>query len=75
MQHALNTFEDYCSEWKLAMNIEKTKLMIFIQRKTKTNLKFTFNRQEIQIVKECKYLVILLGQSDSFLTIKKFIAD
>ena len=75
MQHALNTVEDYCSEWKLTVNIEKTKLMIFGQRKINTNLKFTFNRQEIEIVKEYKYLGIFLGQSGSFLTTKKFIAE
>ena len=75
MQYALNTFEDYCSEWKLIVNIEKTKLVIFCQRKINANLKFMFNRQEIEIVKEYKYLGILLGQSVSFLTTKKFIAE
>ena len=75
MQHALNTFEDYCSEWKLTVNIEKIKFMIFGQRKINTNLKFTFNKQEIEIVKEYKYLGILPGQSGSFLTTKKFIAE
>ena len=55
MHHALNTFEDYCSEWKLIVNIEKTKLMIFGERKINANLKFTFNRQEIEIVKESTY--------------------
>ena len=38
MQHAWNTFEDYCSEWKLTVNIEKTKLMIFGQQKINANL-------------------------------------
>ena len=75
MQHAWNTFEDYCSEWKLTVNIEKTKLMIFGQQKINANLKYIFNRQKIEIVKESKYLGILLGQRGSFLTTKKFIAE
>ena len=38
-------------------------------------MKLTFDRQEIEIVKEYKYLGILLGQGGSFLTRKKLIAD
>ena len=75
MQHALNTFEDYCSEWKLTVKIEKTRRMIFGQRKINANLKSIFNGQEIEIVKTYKYLGILLGQSGSFLTTKKVVAE
>ena len=73
MPHALNTFKDYCSEWKL--NVNKTKLMLFGQRKINANLKFIFNRQETEIVKKYKCLEILLGQNGSFLNKKKFIAE
>ena len=29
LQHQLNVFYEYCNEWKLKVNIEKTKIMIF----------------------------------------------
>ena len=35
MQHALNVFENYCSEWKLTVNTAKTKIMIFGQGRKK----------------------------------------
>ena len=75
LQHALDVFEDYCSEWRLNVNTEKTKIVVFGQGRRKSNLSFSFNRKEIEIVKEYKYLGILLGQSGSLLTAKKYIAE
>lgn len=48
---------------------------MFGQGRRKSNLSFTFNGKEIEIVKEYKYLGILLGQSGSLLTAKKYIAE
>lgn len=67
MQHALNVFENYCSEWKLTVNTAKTKIMIFGQGRKRSDLKFTLLNTEIEVVNEYKYLGILLGQSGSFL--------
>ena len=75
MQQALNVFEKYCSEWKLTVNTAKTKILIFDQGRKKSDLKFTLINKEIEIVKEYKYLGILLGQSGSFLATKKHIAE
>ena len=75
MQHALNVFENYCSEWKLTVNTAKTKIMIFGQGRKKNDSKFTLINKEIEVVKEYKYLGILLGQSGSFLATKKHIAE
>ena len=75
LQHALDVFEDYCSEWRLNVNTEKTKIVVFGQGRRKSKLSFSFNRKEIEIVKEYKYLGILLGQSGSLLTAKKYIAE
>ena len=30
LQHSLNIFENYCEEWKLTVNISKTKVLIFL---------------------------------------------
>jgi hypothetical protein len=33
LQAALNIFEEYCSEWKLSINVSKTKIVAFSKRK------------------------------------------
>ena len=75
LQHALNVFEKYCSQWKLKVNVFKTKVVVFCSGRRKEKLKFCLNSKEIEIVQEYKYLGILLGQSGSFVVAKKHIAD
>ena len=75
LQHALNIFEKYRSQWKLKVNVSKTKVVVFGSGRRKENLKFCLNSMEIEIVQEYKYLGILLGQSGSFVVAKKHIAD
>ena len=74
-QYALNVFEKYCSQWKLKVNVSKTKVIVFCSGSRKENLKFFLNSMEIEIVQERKYLGILLGQSGSFVVAKKHIAE
>jgi hypothetical protein len=33
LQLALNIFERYCSEWKLSMNVSKTKIVVLFKKK------------------------------------------
>ena len=49
--------------------------MIFGQGRRANTYQFKINMKEIEITKEYKYLGILLGQSGSFLTSKKHIAE
>lgn len=51
LQHALNVFENFCTEWKLTVNIEKTKIIVFGRGKLKSSLKFFYNNIQIEIVK------------------------
>ena len=39
-QEALNCFKDYCHDWKLKINVEKTKVMIFSKGNARQNLTF-----------------------------------
>lgn len=75
LQHALNVFEKYCYQWKLTVNVSKTKVVIFSCGRRKEKLNFCLNSVEIEIVQEYKYLGILLGQSGSFVVAKKHIAE
>ena len=60
-------FEDYCQKWKLNVNIDKTKVMVF--RKggiLPRNLSFTFQGNMIEIVNKFVYLGISFSTGGSF---------
>ena len=71
LQHMLNLFEQYCDQWKLTVNISKTKILIFTSGRYAQNLHFTYKGQEIEIVTEYKFLGIYLAKSCSLLSCKK----
>ena len=49
LQNALNTFEIYCNMWKLTVNLNKTKVVVFSKRKSNKHNFYMYNKQiEIQ---------------------------
>lgn len=64
-QNMLNDFYNYCSTWKLQINMSKTKVIVFGSNKPE-NFIFTINGDKIETVKEYKYLGILFSSSGSF---------
>lgn len=61
LQSCLNKLSVYCSKWKLKINTNKTKIMIFSKGKRKSSsYNFTLNEQRLDIVEKYKYLGILL---------------
>ena len=67
LQSCLDSLQQYCDSWKLKLNIEKTKVMIFSYDKADASLhKFTFNGSEIEIVHKYKYLGIILHYNGNF---------
>lgn len=52
LQLGLNFFQEYCEKWKLKLNIDKTKVMIFSKGAISRNFKFTFQERELEIVSE-----------------------
>ena len=61
LQEHLNILADYCEEWKLRVNIDKTKIIIFNKggRLLKKEV-FSYKDKVIEIVKQHRYLGILL---------------
>ena len=61
LQEHLNILADYCEEWKLSVNINKTKIIIFNKggRLLKKEV-FSYKDKVIEIVKQHRYLGILL---------------
>ena len=66
-QQSLNSFNTYCEEWKLTINKEKSKVMIFGARKT-DGFNFYIGETKLEIVNAYKYLGTYFSPSGSFLT-------
>lgn len=75
LQDQLNYFYEYCTKWKLKVNVGKTKVMIFGMGRILPNINFSYNNIEIEIVKEFNYLGVLLTKTGNFGLNKKYLAD
>lgn len=62
MQSMINRVEQYCDKWRLTVNLEKSKVMIFRKGtgKYSRHEKWYFKRTEIEIVREYMYLGFLI---------------
>ena len=60
LQAALNGMLHYCRLWKLDVNSQKTKVVVFGNKRPATKNGYTFGREEIEIVSEYTYLGVLL---------------
>ena len=74
LQSCLDAFSFYCNQWKLNINVAKTKIIIFGARK-KPSIQFNNGNQVIKIVDPYKYLGVLFTQSCSFLRARKHIVQ
>ena len=72
LQKSLATLEDYCSKWKLTVNTNKTKIMVFRKGGRLSNdLDFKYKNISIEIVNKFCYLgVIFTSGGSSFETQK-----
>ena len=71
LQNRLDLFQEYCIKWKLKVNINKTKIMIFSKGRLPTNIHFKYEDKEFEIVKDFLYLGIKFSRSGSFSNAKK----
>jgi len=58
LQNMLNLFQEYFLKWKIKVNIDKTKDMIFSKGRLPTNIHFKNGDKESEIVKDFLYLGI-----------------
>jgi hypothetical protein len=66
LQNILNKFGDYCNTWRLKASTDKTKVIVFSRGRQSTNLTFTLNGSELEIVDEFNYLGILFNRTGNF---------
>ena len=67
LQHGLNLLANYCDKWKLQVNVNKTKVIVFKKGgANKKNMKFTYKQTELEIVKKFVYLGVVFTVGGSF---------
>jgi hypothetical protein len=61
--------------WKLKVNADKTKVMVFGNGRLPQNLSFSYDNLNLEIVKNFNYLRIILTRTENFSLTKKYLAD
>ena len=70
LQKCLDDFVEYCKTWRLNINYDKTKVLIFGARKIGTT-KFMMDGNEIESVTIYKYLGVVMSNNGRFLNASK----
>ena len=65
LQKSLDACCTYFNKWKLEINTNKTKILIFNQTKA-LNGEFYYGKQQIKVVTEYKYLGLIINSTGSF---------
>ena len=69
LQNGLDILYDYCQKWKLKVNTDKSKVMIFKKGgQLRRNLSFKYGNHELEIVSKYTYLGIVFTTGSSFNT-------
>ena len=67
MQRGLDILKDYCDKWRLIVNTNKAKVMIFRKGGTlRRNLNFKYDNKDIEIVKFFTYLGVIFTTGGPF---------
>ena len=66
LQLALDAMEQYCTSWKLSINISKTKVMIFSRGYVRKLPEFTFENTKLEIVRDYQYLGLVFNYNGKF---------
>ena len=71
LQNMLNTLSNYCIDWGLEVNVEKTKIVVFRNAGRASNEEtWSFDGKIIQVVDQFTYLGILLNFNGKILLLK-----
>ena len=74
LQSSLNAFHNYCTEWQLNVNINKTKIIVFGARNL-NGYNFYLGDQPIDITSTYHYLGVTFSATGSFLQARKHISQ
>ena len=71
LQTSLTHLSEYCQKWKLTINIEKTKIMVFSKTQWKGNFIFQYEGKDLEIVQEYYYLGVIFNYNGPFVKNRK----
>ena len=66
LQNSLNHLSEFCKRWKLNVNVQKTKVIKFSKCGRLATESFHISNLEVEKVKQCKYLGVVLASSGTF---------
>ena len=66
LQNALNSLNNYCSTWNLAVNTSKTKIMIFSRGKVRNKPSFLFGSDQIDTCDDYTYLGVIFNFNGNY---------
>ena len=75
LQKGLDCLHLYCNIWKLSVNVEKTKIVLFGKSKWKGKQIFKYDGNIITVEDSFKYLGVILNYNGSFVKHKKHVID
>ena len=55
LQLALDAMDQYCTLWKLKINVSKTKVLVFSPGYVRNKPKFTFGNVKLEIIRDYQY--------------------
>ena len=73
-QNNLTIFDNYCNNWHLNVNMNKTKVLIFGAKKV-DNYRFTLGDRPLEITDKYHYLGVTFSSNGSFLNARKHIVE
>ena len=74
-QHLLGYFYNYCNTWKLNVNVDKTKVVVFRNGARLQNINFYYNNNAIDIVDNFCYLGLTFNYNGIFTLTQKILAS
>ena len=66
LQQALDSMNEYCKQWKLSVNTDKTKVVIFSRGKVRNLPVFTYDGKDIEVKDNYSYLGITFNYNGKF---------
>ena len=66
LQRCLDGLKEYCDKWKLQINADKTKIIIFSKQKDRVENTFVIGDEEVEAVEEFKYLGVIFKFNGHF---------
>ena len=69
LQAALYAMQHYCTIWKLEVNVNKTKFMIFSRGRSRNTPNFVYNGNRLEVVSAFRYLGVDFKFNGKFLSL------